>query len=178
MPLSEAALRTEGRDHCINQIWPFQVNVAHFGHGKSLCFQCCQNSQADHLRSHPKSCWQGNQFWKCRSGLLHPTPVFPCSKMFLQILETYLSHSVQRFYKNRRPCKSFTKSHPPFLGLSRDLVSHAISMFEYCMCWICIICINKNYIYIHVNMYVYRYVHVIWYDMLWYCMNIWYVHVI
>lgn len=30
MPLSEAALRTEGRDHCINQIWPCQVQRGSF----------------------------------------------------------------------------------------------------------------------------------------------------
>ena len=90
MPLSEAALRTEGRDHCFSRSDLFRSTWLHFGHGKSLRFQCCQNFQADHLRSHPKSCWQWNQemilinfnqFWKCRSGLLHPTPVFPCSKI-------------------------------------------------------------------------------------------------
>lgn len=105
MPLSEAALRTEGRDHCINQIWPFQVQRGSIlGMGNPYVFQCCQNFRLIIFVPIRRSCWQWNQFGKCR-GLLHPTPVFPCSKMFLQILETNLSHSVQRFTRTGDPAK-------------------------------------------------------------------------
>lgn len=87
MPLSEAALRTEGRDQLVSDLTFSGPTWLILGMGNPYVFQCYQNFRLIIFVPIRRSCWQWNQFGKC-TGLLHPTPVFPCSKMFLQILET------------------------------------------------------------------------------------------